>query len=167
MKVMLFNKMNKVAGLVVVSMLSMNVVGCTVEETEKPNVTIESTQEQEKTTEEMNLVLMDNEYCKVTIVGAYNDEMYGTFGYIVETENKCNQDISVMMENTSVDGFMEEPWFCANVTAGNTSQDNMEFYRDNQGAESLEELTNVKSRLYVCETEEFNTIAENQITIDK
>ena len=167
MKVMLFNKMNKVVGLIVVGMLSMNLVGCTVEETEQPNVTIESTQEQEKTTKEMNLVLMDNEYCKVVIVGAYNDKMWGTFGYIVETENKCDQDISVMMENTSVNGFMEEPVFCANVTAGNKSRDNMEFFRDNQGAESLEELNNIESRLYVCETAEFNTIAENQININK
>lgn len=152
--------------IAITSLLSASLVGCTKTK-DVNNVTIESSQEKESTTEEMKLVLMDNDTVKVTIINAYEDEIFGTFGYNVLVENKSNQDIAVMMENTSVNGFMEEPVFCANVTAGNKAQTNMEFFRDNQGAESLEELVNIQTKMYVCETTNFNTIIENEITINQ
>ena len=50
---MLVNKINKVVSLAVVGMLSVSLVGCTVEETEQPNVTIESTQDEFETIQEL------------------------------------------------------------------------------------------------------------------
>lgn len=53
------------------------------------------------------VVVLDNEYVRITVEGKYSEEGRNTnFGYHILIENKCDKYIMVLPSTCSMDGFM-------------------------------------------------------------
>lgn len=74
-----------------------------------------------------NQVLVDNEFCVVTVVEAYNDEIWG-FTLRVLVENKTSdKNIMFSIETAAIMGYEIDPFWAKEVSAGNQAYSKIQF----------------------------------------
>lgn len=108
--------MKKIIMLFLVGVMGVSVVACG--NTNK-STTIE-TKPQESNREEMNKVIVDNDYVTLTIQEKYEKTESGKteIGYLLLGENKTDKKISISFEDVSVDGFAVDTGVRTDGTAG-------------------------------------------------
>lgn len=168
---MVFGMNKKLMSLVLVGMLGFGMFGCTSEE----EVTVEQIEtkvtEEGKTEEiqETDVVMVDNEYCKITLKGKYQDEVNGEVGYKVLIENKCDKDLSMYATELSVNGMMNENFaFYEDISVGKKCNSEIVWYTwiDGQEITSMEDLVDVQMTIVVYSDEVMNNLVEETIVID-
>ena len=161
----------KLMSLVLVGMLGISVVGCSTEE----EVVVEQVEtkitEEGKTEEkqELDVIMLDNDYCKMTLKGKYQDDVNGEVGYKVLVENKCDKDISVYLDKVSVDGMMNESYtFYEDVSVGKKCNSEIIWYSWSYGQEvfSMEDLKEVQMTVIVYDSTSCHNLVEETIVID-
>ena len=94
------------------------------------------------------VVVLDNEYVKITVDGKFTDGgNFMDFGYNLLIENKCDKHIMVVPTNCSVDGFMlslgDTPYVDTYKIAPNMKAKTYMFYMNadnNTTVKSVEDL---------------------------
>lgn len=160
----------KLMSLILVGMLGVSVVGCSTEEVVVEQVETKITEEgktEEK--QELDVVMLDNDYCKMTLKGKYQDDVNGKVGYKVLIENKCDKDISVYLDKVSVDGMMNENYtFYEDVSVGKKCNSEIIWYSwiDGQEVLSMEDLKEVQMTVIVYDNTSYYNLVEETIVID-
>lgn len=166
----------KLIGLGLGLMVGLGMVGCTkdevvVEKVEEKNPTVVQEVEEEKdnnnSNKEMNAVMMDNEYVKMSIVGMYENE-WGDVGYKVQVENKTDKHIFMYIKSASVDGLMNDPMFYVELTGGKKANENMYWnkdYEENGNVKSIDDLKNIEITV-VIHDDNYNTLKEETLKIN-
>ena len=146
-------KINKKGISVLLSgmLLSGMLVGCS-DNKDKTMDKADTKIEEQKFNEE---VVADNEYFKMTVLDKDMDE-YNSFVRIkVLVENKTDKDIIVYLENICVDGVMNDPAWCVEVTANNKAYPYIEWLIDsetNPNVKTVEDLKNIDGEIYVTDS---------------
>ena len=141
----------KIISLGLVSLLSASLlVGCS-DSKDKTMDKADTKIEEQKFNKE---VVADNEYFKMTVINKDMDE-YSSFVRIqVLVENKTDKDINIYLENISVDGVMNDPAWCVEVTANNKAYSYIEWVIDsetNPNVKTVEDLKNIEGEVYVTD----------------
>ena len=142
-----------IAGLLVVSMVGCN---STVEDTEVTSTT-EKIEEEivEKSEQELNIVLVDNEAITMTLIAVYEDETFGEIGYKAKIENKTDKALSINSDSTSVNGVMNDPVFTTSIEPNKTAYVNFYWWSEsdlNPNVKSVEDLQNIEGKLDIVDT---------------
>ena len=120
------------------------------------------------------LVIVDDDYCIISIVSRYQDDLF--VGYVALVENKTDDTISVDLDDVSVDGFMN---IVTNknttITAGNKGYVNFAVVngaREDVSSRSpnvkkMDDLKNVKGtmKVYSKDGSRLNRLDTIEITI--
>lgn len=125
--------------------------------------------DEDKNKNEMNLVIVENEYMTMTILEKYEDKSWDEVGYKVKIENKSDIDLLIGIDGVSVDGVMNDPFWATTVTAGKTSYENIYWYLDsddNQNIKSIDDLKNVEFELSISDDETWDTLYNESIVIE-
>lgn len=101
--------------------------------------------------EEMQkFTLVDNELVQVNIVNIYEDPMWNEVGFEMEIINKTDIMLMVSIDDVSVNGVMNDPFWATEVAPGKTAYSNMGWYINgdtNKNVKSLEDLKNIEGTL--------------------
>lgn len=178
--------LNKMISLAVVSLLSSILfTGCaSVEVQDTPeNITIESTKEQPNNEEskQSNQVIIDNEYCKVTIENTFirnveywtedGSEWVTETGLIVKIENKTDKDIYSFTDGVSFKNEMISFTTYANdivIRPECSAKEEWVLYNDIEGKPCnvpLNELSNLKFKLSINDDATMESLTECDVTI--
>ena len=91
-------------------------------------------------------VLVDNEYCKLTITSIEaNDGALFTLNAVLE--NKSDKNITFSFQNGSVNGYMINPGWVASMAAGQTSEASIGFSKGDIKMTGADEVTEIKTSL--------------------
>ena len=90
-----------------------------------------------------SIVLVDNEDITFSITGIEED---GLMGYTLKVflENKTDRELMFTLEDTSVNGFMCDPFWAETVVAGKKSNTTISWFESDfqeNGIESVEDIT--------------------------
>ena len=164
-------------GKAVVTMIGMFVVvlvlavACSGDNgnTDTQEVTSETTkqetkaeQRKEEPSEFKEVVLVDNEYCKITITGIADS--FGGYGYNTLVENKCNEPLLIGFNDVSVDGMMCDPCWATEVMAGKKDKREMVWYDDS--IKSMDDLINIEGTFTISNADTWNSLGEVQVVIN-
>lgn len=111
-------------------------------------------------------VLVDDENCtfKITSINP-NDE----WGYTLKVllENKTDADLMFSIDNVSVNGYMCDPFWAAEVTAGMKSNESIIFYSEDFAANGIVDPTEIEFTLSVYDYENWDepNLVEDIFTI--
>lgn len=97
-----------------------------------------------------SIVLTDNELVTVTITEFYEDDMWNEVGFEVEIVNKTNMTLMVSMDDVSVNGVMNDPFWAEEVAPGKVAYSNVGWYvngESNKNVKSLADLNNIEFTL--------------------
>jgi len=75
--------------------------------------------------------------------------------------NETKEDISVSLEDVSVNGFMLDPYCSVSVPAGKMGYTNVYFYEDNLAENKIKEIEEVEFSLKIYNSESYDTIDES------
>lgn len=107
--------------------------------------------EPEETEESLNsFVIVDNELVKVSIIDAYEDTTWGEVGFEVEIVNKTDIALMVAVDDVSVNGVMNDPFWATEVAAGKTAYSKIGWYINsdsNKNVKSLSDINNIEFTL--------------------
>ncbi len=92
--------------------------------------------------QESDIVLVDNDYASVIVTGYEHDDIWG---YTVNLffVNKTDTDVMFSVENASVNGYMIDPFYATEVSAGSCAFSSMSWYDEDleeNGITQVEEL---------------------------
>lgn len=97
----------------------------------------------------------------ITIEGASD----GDWAPTIETsvENQTDKDITVMVENASINGYMIDPLCSFNVAAGEKVTDTMEFWDAHFDDTGITDIASVKLQFHVVSSDDWDTLFDTDL----
>ncbi|MCI6736784.1 MAG: hypothetical protein MR593_01500 [Intestinibacter sp.] len=159
--------MKKLISIIACFILCLSFVGCS---SDAPASNVSSSDVKSKNQEDKNkeeIVLVDNDYATVTITEKYED--MGEIGYKVTIVNKTKKKhLMVAVEDVSVDGVMNDPFWATDITAGKTDYSEIYWFEDgedNKNVKSIDDLKNVEGKITISDYDEFETYSEDEFEL--
>ena len=169
-------KINKGMSVLLASMLLAGsiVIGCSSDDVDTQEVTSEPMQEvtseskqaeepKEETKAFKEVVLVNNEYCKIVITGIA-DSFCG-YGYNTLVENKSDIPLLIGFNDVSVDGMMCEPCWATEIMPGKKDKVELVWYDDS--IKSMDDLVNIEGTFNISNADNWNTLGKEQVIINK
>lgn len=129
--------------------------------------TIEDDKSEVKSQQE--IVVLDNKYCKMVITETYEDKALNEVGFKVMIENKTDKDLSIGAEEVSVNGYMNDPSWAVDVTAGNKANSKIIWLTnndDNSNVKSVDDLKDVKMSISIIDKTTFEILIKEKVAIN-
>lgn len=147
--------MKKIIALLLALLLLFSFAACGGEKKEKEydmqqDIEIDQTQTPD-TPVFKDVVLLDNDFATVTVTGTDPDNMWG-YTLQVQVVNKSQQELSVTVENASVNDVMCDPLFLTDVSPGKEANEEMNFMAD------VGDITKIELELKAYDPETFADI---------
>ena len=167
----------KIMSLMISLMVVFGMVGCSTTEDSDSNVQGSSSKNKETSNdnnENMDLELVDNDDLTMSIVKKYEkgDDSYKEIGYEVKIVNKTkDKDLLIGINDVSVDGEMNDPFWATTVTAGNKTTQKIYWWtgeqenETNHNVKSLKDLKNVKGTITISDDKNLDSMGEYKINI--
>ena len=105
-------------------------------------------------------VAYDDNGVKIVVKGRSDDSSWLGPSVIVEVVNTRNDIITVQARNTSINGFMIEPFFSADVCPGKRVLDGITFASSDLEDNDIEEIESVELSFHVCDANSFDDIVD-------
>ncbi len=103
-------------------------------------------------------VLVDNDKCKVTLVGIEDDPIWG-YSLRVFLENKTDKSIMFTVDDVSVNGFMIDPFWAHSFGAKKVSFSTIGFSKDDlekNGIKDIKEITNIEMVVTAYDSDDYS-----------
>ena len=117
--------------------------------------------------QESDIVLVDNESVKVVVVGCEKNE---TWGYQVEMflVNKTDANVMFSTDEVSVNGFMVNPLFATDVSAGKCTFSNMTIFESDLEENSIKDVTDIEFmiRAYDADNWDAEDFVNQKVTLN-
>ncbi len=121
----------------------------------------------EREEQSSDVVLIDNDNVKVTLIGYEEETEYSEYLVNVYLENKTDTTVMFSVDEASINGYMEDPFWAMSVPAGKTAFASIEWFwstLEEDGITSVEEIE-MLFKAYDDETYS-NNYAEETVTLN-
>ncbi len=81
----------------------------------------------------------------------------------VYVENNTGQDITIQAKDVSINGFMIDPSFYSDVSAGKKSYETMTFFEDDLKDNDIKDIKEIELKFLVLNTSTYDTILETEV----
>ena len=102
----------------------------------------EAVQPYERAAQPADIVLFDNEQCKMIVTGFEMDEIWG-YTMKVYLENKTDLDLMFSTDGVAVNGFMCDPFWADSVAAGKRSNAEISWSEESFAENGITEVTEI------------------------
>lgn len=112
----------------------------------------------EQAVDDSGVLLVDENGIKITVKEVDSENSFWGADIYIYVENNTETDVTVQAANTSINGFMVEPYFSCDVTAGKKAYDTITFMESNLEENNITSIDSMDISFHVFNTEDFNTI---------
>lgn len=114
-----------------------------------------------------DVVLFENDDCKMTIIGVEED---GIFGYEVKTylENKSDKTLHFGIDEGSINGFMADPYWGTSVMPGKVEYSDITWTKSTFEDNKIEEVESIEIRVQVRDQDNYSaeSLVDDTFTIE-
>lgn len=114
----------------------------------------EAVEEFVRTPVDGEIVLFDNEYAAMIVTGADPDNMWG-YALNVYLENKTDKSLMFSASDVSVNGFMCDPFWAAEVAPGKRSNTAISWFTDDFEANGITEVESITLPISVSDADDW------------
>lgn len=101
-----------------------------------------------------DVVLVDDENCKVVIKGTEVDSLWG-YTWKLELENKTDKTLMFSMDRVSVNGYMCDPYWACEVTAGKKANTDVAWMQSDLETNGIETVGEVAFTLKTSDADDY------------
>lgn len=113
---------------------------------------------------ETDTILLDNEDATFIVIGSGSDDMGYTVNLFIV--NKADSRVYFTAEDVSVNGYMLDPYWGAELPAGKCMYSSMTWYDEDLEENDIEEVTDVEFSLMVYDYETWDEYANETVTYE-
>lgn len=148
------------------ALVALLLTGCSTETTSNTETTTPT--ETNETVDFQEQVIIDNDYCTVTLKEVDEDGLWG-YDWKLNLVNKTDKTLMFGMENVSVNGVMADPFWASEVAAGKEANETVTWMSATLEENSLESsaITQVEFTLNVYDSDDWTAdrYVEQEFTI--
>ena len=100
-------------------------------------------------------VLFDNEYCRMIVTGSEEGSIYG-YNMKVYLENKTDHTMMFAVDESSINGFMCEPFWATSIPAHKNKYDSIGWLKSSLDENGITDIESVEIRVRVYDFEDFS-----------
>ena len=115
---------------------------------------------------ETDKVLVDNEFVKVTAIGAEMNEEYERYEVSLYMENKTDAQVIFDAENVSVNGYMLEPYWSTPLSPKVVGFSIMSWYSDELEENDISEVEEIEFELNAYDYDSYEDYAKETVVIN-
>ncbi len=110
--------------------------------------------------------LVDNDEILFKITGIQKDPVWG-YTLKAQIENRTDKDLMFALNDTSVNGYMCDPFFAVTVTAGMKANKDISYSTDSFQESGINEVTDVEFTLHVYDSKDWSadSVLEETFTL--
>lgn len=101
-----------------------------------------------------DITILDDENCSIILTEVDENAEWG-YNWTLYIENKTDQNITVSMDNVSINDLICDPYWGQTVSAGSKTFSNVEWYQDTLDEYGIESVTAVEFDLYVYDADDW------------
>lgn len=111
-----------------------------------------------QTFDDSGFVAYDEDDIKVVVKKiSSTDSFWGSDVYLY-IENNTNKNVTIQAEDVSIDGFMVDPFFSADVLAGKKAFDSMSFMESDLEENNVEDIKSLEFKLNIFDSDTWDDI---------
>lgn len=115
---------------------------------------------------ETDKVLIDNEFVKVTAIGAEMDEEYGCYDLNLYVENKTDNQVMFDAENVSINGYMIEAYWAVVLNPKTVGFSTMSWYSDELEENDISEVEEIEFELDAYDYDNYEDYAKETVVVN-
>ena len=100
---------------------------------------------------------------KIVVKGLQEDDGFFGPSIVVYVENTSGQSVTVQTRDISINGFMVDPMFSCEVSAGKRAVDTITFMETDLEENEIASIENVELSFHIFETDGWDTIVDTEI----
>lgn len=112
----------------------------------------------EQAVDDSGVLLVDENGIKITVKEVDSESSFWGADIYIYVENNTETDVTVQAANTSLNGFMVQPYFSCDVTAGKKAYDTITFMESDLEENDITSIDNMDISFHVFKTNDFSTI---------
>ena len=116
----------------------------------------------EYTIDDSGDVAYDGNGIKIVVKGLDEDTLFGS-SVVVYIENNSSKNVTVQTRDVSVNGFMVDAIFSADVMQGKRTVDTITFMSSSLEENEITEITEVELSFHIFGSEDWNTIVDTDV----
>ena len=101
------------------------------------------------------IVLFDTDDATMKVVGYHTDEILGWWILEVYLENKTDKTLMFSIDNASVNGYMLDPAWASEVTAGNKENTEVSWTGDDLESNGIEKVEKIEMKVIVYDSDDW------------
>lgn len=105
-------------------------------------------------------IVFDEDGIKLVVKGLSEDDSIFGPGIIIYIENNTDENITVQVQDVSINGFMVYGIFSSDVTVGKRAVDSITFMSSELEENGITEIQDVELSFHIFETDGWNTIVD-------
>ena len=111
--------------------------------------------------------LFSDDNCSMTVTGFDPDDMFG-FAVKVNLENYSDLNLMFAAEDVSVNGYMIDPFWAAEVAAGKKSKESITFFSSDLEENEIEKVEEIEMKIRVYDNDDWTAdpLIEEVFTIN-
>lgn len=113
---------------------------------------------EEQAVDDSGVMLVDQDGVKITVKEVDSTTSFWGADIYIYVENNTDQDVTVQAANTSLNGFMVEPYFSCDVTAGKKAYDTITFMESDLEENDITKIDTMEISFHVFDTANYNTV---------
>lgn len=113
---------------------------------------------EEQALDDSGVLLLDKDGIKITVKEADSESSFWGADIYIYVENTTDKNVTVQADKVSINGFMVQPYFSCEVTAGKKAYDTITFMESDLKDNGIESIDNMEISFHVFNTESWDTI---------
>ena len=118
---------------------------------------------EEQAVDDSGVMLVDQDGVKITVKEVDSTTSFWGADIYIYVENNTDQDVTVQAANTSLNGFMVEPYFSCDVTAGKKAYDTITFMESDLEENDITKIDTMEISFHEFDTANYNTIFDTDL----
>lgn len=118
----------------------------------------------ERESKDSDVVIVDNDEVRATIIGYRNDEIWGYTADIF-LQNKTDKTIMFSVEDVSVNGYMSDPLWATSVSGGKCAFSSMSWSSESLEENGIEEVKEIEFVFNAYDEESMEDYFKEKITL--
>lgn len=121
----------------------------------------------EREAQEEDIVLVENDDVKITVIGYSEDSLFSEYEVLLYLENKTGNSVMFSIDDASVNGYMEDPYWAYEVTAETCAFSSVGWYWSYLEEDGITEIEEIEFTITAYDSDTYvDTYCEETVTLN-
>lgn len=127
------------------------------------NITTSADKSYVQTYDDSGIVAYEDSQYKIIVKKLNSSDSFWGFDVYLYIENNSDKDVTIQVNDVSINGFMVDPAFSCEVRAGKKAFDTITFFESDLEDNNITDISEIELKFHIFNTKTWNTIKDTDV----